>query len=88
MCGVRRSASDVCYASDVCLAASCGLTKYIVKNRVKAVFNYDKAKYDDAKIKNFFSKSPIKGLFLIRLNFVLKFFLKRVLTRGISCVKI
>ena len=52
------------------------------------MFNYDKAKYDDAKIKNFFSKSPIKRLFLIRLKFVLKLFLKRVLTTGISCVKI
>ena len=41
-----------------------------------------------AKIKNFFLKSPIKRLVLIRLKFILKLFLKRVLTMGISCAKI
>ena len=61
--------------------------KIIIKNRVKAVFNYDKAKSDDAKTKNFFLKSPIKSIILIRSKIIFKLFLKRVLTMGICCVK-
>ena len=40
-----------------------------------------------AKIKNFFLKSPIKSVVLIRSKIILKLFLKRVLTMGICCVK-
>ena len=41
-----------------------------------------------AKIKNFFLKSQIKSVVLIRSKIILKLFLKMVLTMGIRCVKI
>ena len=61
--------------------------KIIIKNRVKAVFAYDKAKFAGTIFKNFFLKSPIKSIILIRSKIILKLFLKRVLTMGICCVK-